>query len=378
MKKILVITGSRGEWGYLRPILEKLDAEPSLEFAILATNMQILTRFGNSYREIERDGFPVKYKIPMSYDGDNYFSHIKSLGSFLSSLADILSSEPYDFILLAGDRGEQLIGAIAGAYAYIPTLHIQAGEVSGNIDGAVRHAIGKLAHIHSASNIDAEQRLLSTGEQPFRVHRTGAPQIDDMILDITPISDVKSKLNIKDGEYCLVVLHPITEDLESLDLYVDEFILAMKEINLIKIFILPNNDVGSDLIKVKINGHNLTNAYFYKNLSRSEYLSILNSCKFIIGNSSSGILEAPTYQTPCVNIGGRQNKRYQGSNVINCQFEKDEILTAISTVSDEDFKEKMLAGDRFPYGCGDSSQKIVDILKATVVNRELLVKELTV
>lgn len=378
MKKILVITGSRGEWGYLRPVLEKLDKEPSLEFSILATNMQVLSGFGNSYKEIEKDGFPVKYKIPMSYEGDNYFSHLKSLGSFLTSLGDILFSESYDFILLAGDRGEQLMGAIAGAYTYIPTLHIQAGELSGNIDGAARHAIGKLAHIHSASNIDAEKRLLSTGEQPFRVYTTGAPQIDDMLLPLESVSVVKTRLNIEEGKYCLVVLHPITEDLKNLDQYVDEFMQALKEVDLIKIFILPNNDVGSELIKEKINGHDLSHAYFFKNLSRSDYLSILNESKFIIGNSSSGILEAPTYQVPCINIGGRQHKRYQGSNVINCDFKKDSVLNAISLVLDDNFKEKMLAGDQFPYGLGDSSQQIVEIFKTIQVNRKLLVKELTV
>ena len=377
-RRILVITGSRGEWGYLRPVLQKLDEEPLLDFSICATNMQVLSRFGNSYEEIERDGFPVAYKIPMSYEGDNYFSHLKSLGSFLSSLGDILFSGKFDFILLAGDRGEQLIGAIAGAYTYIPTLHIQAGELSGNIDGAARHAIGKLAHIHSASNIDAEQRLLKTGEQPFRVYRTGAPQIDDMLLPLESVSDVKTRLKIVDEEHCLVVLHPITEDLNYLDEYVDQFMLAMREMELVKIFILPNNDVGSDLIKEKINSHDLSRGYFFKNLPRADYLSLLKSCKFIIGNSSSGILEAPTYQIPCVNIGGRQKNRYQGSNVINCDFEKTSILTAIATASSQDFKSTMLAGDRFPYGSGDSAQQIVEIFKSISVNRNLLVKELTV
>ena len=377
MRKILVITGSRGEWGYLRPVLERIDQEPSLEYSILATNMQVLSKFGNSYKEIENDGFSVKYKIPMSYEGDNYFSHIKSLGSLLTSLGDILFSEEFDFILLAGDRGEQLMGSIAGAYGYIPTLHIQAGELSGNIDGAARHAIGRLAHIHSASNIDAENRLIASGEQEFRIHRTGAPQIDDMLLERPPLTEVKKRLNIENGEHCLVVLHPVTEDLMELDHYVDEFMLAIQQVDLLKIFILPNNDVGSDIIISKLNGHNLAGAYFFKNLARSDYLSILHDSKFIIGNSSSGILEAPTYKVPCINIGGRQNARYQGSNVINCEFEKNQIVDAMKTVLDNKFKTKMLKGDQFPYGKGDSSQKIVEILKSTIVNRELLVKGLT-
>lgn len=162
MKKILFVTGSRGEWGYIRPILEIIDKDPNLEYELCVTNMHLLPSFGNSYLEIENDGFKIHHKIHMSLDGYDHFTQVKSLGIFFSSFSDVVTNSKPDWILLAGDRGEQLIAATVGAYSYIPVAHIQAGEKSGNIDGTSRHAIGKFAHIHFAANKDASDRLKKT------------------------------------------------------------------------------------------------------------------------------------------------------------------------------------------------------------------------
>ena len=167
--RLLFLTGSRGEWGYIRPILRLIDGSQEFCYSICATNMHLLPSFGLSVKEIESDGFRVEHKIYMSLDGYNHYTQVKSMGLFLSSFADILASSKPDWIVLAGDRGEQLIGAIAGAFCYVPVAHIQAGELSGNIDGMTRHAIGKFAHLHLASNADAAQRLIRLGEEPFRV-----------------------------------------------------------------------------------------------------------------------------------------------------------------------------------------------------------------
>ena len=187
LMRILFVTGSRGEWGYIRPILRLIEKDPELEYELCVTNMHLLPNFGLSEEEIKNDGFEIKHRVFMSLDSYNHISQVKSLGIFLTSMADILASNDYDFIMLAGDRGEQLMGAIAGAYTYIPVGHIQAGEVSGNIDGAARHAIGKLAHVHFASNEDAEERLIKLAEEKFRVFNTGAPQVDEMVQ--TPLLD---------------------------------------------------------------------------------------------------------------------------------------------------------------------------------------------
>ena len=164
MKKILIVTGSRGEWGYIRPILRLMQQRKDVKPVLVVTNMHLLESYGSSYREIEQDGFTIDYKVHMSLDGYNHYTQAKSLGIFLNSLPDILDKERPDWMLLAGDRGEQLMGAIAAAYTYTPVAHIQAGELSGNIDGMTRHAIGKLVHMHFAANQDAADRLKKLGE----------------------------------------------------------------------------------------------------------------------------------------------------------------------------------------------------------------------
>lgn len=179
MKKLMFITGSRGEWGYIRPILNLLNQHEEAKAVLVVTNMHLLPSYGNSYKEIEHDGFHIDYKVHMSLDGYSHYTQAKSLGIFLNSLPDIIEAEKPDWIVLAGDRGEQLMGAIAGAYTYTPVAHIQAGELSGNIDGMTRHAIGKLVHMHFASNQDAANRLVKMGEEAFRVFNTGAPQVDE-------------------------------------------------------------------------------------------------------------------------------------------------------------------------------------------------------
>ena len=215
--RILFVTGSRGEWGYIRPILRLIEKDPELEYELCVTNMHLLPNFGLSEEEIKNDGFEIKHRVFMSLDSYNHISQVKSLGIFLTSMADILASNDYDFIMLAGDRGEQLMGAIAGAYTYIPVGHIQAGEVSGNIDGAARHAIGKLAHVHFASNVDAEERLIKLAEEKFRVFNTGAPQVDEMVQ--TPLLDpeyFEKKYNFDiTREFFLVVQHPVTEEYDE-------------------------------------------------------------------------------------------------------------------------------------------------------------------
>ena len=181
MKKLLFLTGSRGEWGYIRPILRLAQMRDDVETALVVTNMHLLPGYGNSYREIENDGFRIDHKIRMAIEGGDHVSHAKSLGICLQALPDVLDVENPDWVVLAGDRGEQLMGAIAASYMYVPVAHIQAGEVSGNIDGMTRHAIGKLAHLHLAANEDAACRLIKLGEEPFRVHNVGAPQVDEMV-----------------------------------------------------------------------------------------------------------------------------------------------------------------------------------------------------
>ncbi len=379
MKKIMIITGSRGEWGYIRPIMRLIDKRDDVQYILVVTNMHLLPAYGNSYKEIENDGFRIHYKVHMSLDGYSHITQAKSLGIFLSSLPDIIENEKPDWILLAGDRGEQLMGAIAGAYTYTPVAHIQAGELSGNIDGMTRHAIGKLVHLHFAANQDAADRLIKLGEESFRVHNVGAPQIDEMVsAQFTPLEEIEEKLCVKlKNGYILGVMHPVTEEADKAEVQAKVFIKALNQFEMPKIIILPNNDAGSKGVKMAINEYREGEYHMYANLKREDYLGLLKNTECIVGNSSSGLLEAPTFKVPAVNIGRRQNMRFRGINVIDVPFEEEKVIAAINKAMSDEFNEYLQCECVNPYGDGHSSERILELLMNTKIDQKLLVKKLT-
>lgn len=379
MKKIMIITGSRGEWGYIRPIMRLMQKRTDVTPVLVVTNMHLLESYGSSYKEIERDGFTIDYKVHMSLDGYNHYTQAKSLGIFLNSLPDILDKEQPDWVLLAGDRGEQLMGAIAASYTYTPVAHIQAGELSGNIDGMTRHAIGKLVHMHFAANEDAAERLVKLGEESFRVFNVGAPQIDEMVqAKYTELSVLEDNLMISLSEgYILGVMHPVTEEASKAGEQAKIFIQALNEFDCPKIVILPNNDAGSNLVKDAIYEYRKGVYHFYSNLKREDYLGLLKNAKCIVGNSSSGLLEAPTFQIPAVNIGRRQDMRFRGVNVIDVEFDKEGVVRAIEKAVSEEFHAYLQENCVNPYGDGHSSERILDLLLHTKVDEKWLVKKLT-
>lgn len=378
-RRLLFITGSRGEWGYIRPVLRMIERSESMSYAICATNMHLLPAYGHSVQEILNDGFTIDYRIFMSLDGNTHVSQVKSLGAFLSSMADILASNRPDWIVLAGDRGEQLMGAIAGAYCYVPVAHIQAGEVSGNIDGMTRHAIGKYAHLHLASNEDAAERLIRLGEEPFRVHNVGAPQVDELVQGIVTPADqlIRSHGIAFDRPFILVVQHPVTEEFEHAAAQIDATMSALRQFDLPKVVILPNNDAGALMIREGIDRHRHGDFHVFANLKREDYLGVMKLAACMIGNSSSGLIEAPSFELPAVNLGRRQHRRMQGRNVINAAFEEASIVSAVHNALSEEFRVGLRGNCANPYGDGRASERILKVLMDTEITDQILVKSLT-
>lgn len=378
-RRLLFITGSRGEWGYIRPVLRMIERSESMSYAICATNMHLLPAYGHSVQEILNDGFTIDYRIFMSLDGNTHVSQVKSLGAFLSSMADILASNRPDWIVLAGDRGEQLMGAIAGAYCYVPVAHIQAGEVSGNIDGMTRHAIGKYAHLHLASNEDAAERLIRLGEEPFRVHNVGAPQVDELVQGIVTPADqlIRSHGIAFDRPFILVVQHPVTEEFEHAAAQIDATMSALRQFDLPKVVILPNNDAGALMIREGIDRHRHGDFHVFANLKREDYLGVMKLAACMIGNSSSGLIEAPSFELPAVNLGRRQHRRMQGRNVINAAFEEAGIVSAVHNALSEEFRVGLRGNCANPYGDGRASERILKVLMDTEITDQILVKSLT-
>ncbi len=378
-RKILFVTGSRGEYGYIRPVLKLIKDSPSLEAEVLATNMHLLSEFGNSVNEFFYDDIKVDQKVYMALAGYTNATMVKSLGVFMLSMSDILHNKRPDLILLAGDRGEQLVAAIAGAHMNIPIAHIQAGELSGNVDGLMRHAITHFAHIHFASNEDAERRLIKMGEQPFRVLRVGAPQLDEFILgEIASPEKIAERfsLNLK-KPLILVVQHPITEQAASAGQQMMETMQAVISFGLQTVVVYPNNDAGSTAIQECIEANRTINIRVERNVSRHTYGGLLNVASVIVGNSSSGIIEGPSFELPAVNIGRRQEGRFQASNVINvAQHDHKAIKLALKRALSKEFRD-LLKNMVNPYGDGRASKRILKVLETMPIDEKLLFKKNT-
>jgi GDP/UDP-N,N'-diacetylbacillosamine 2-epimerase (hydrolysing) len=376
--KILFITGSRSEWGYIKPVLEILKKK-KIKTEICITNMHLLDSYGYTIDEIKKNGFKVNEKIYMALDGYNTYTMTKSLGVFFISFTDMLLRIKPQWVVIAGDRSESFAACIVAAYNNIPVAHIQAGELSGNIDGQSRHAIGKFAHLHFSANKNFSQILKNLGEQDFRIKTVGSPQLDELrLINNKNKIQIFNKLNIKKSEnYILVVYHGVTEEYYNTEKYFKILLKSLDSFNMTKIWILPNNDAGSTIIKNNIIRYRKNNTLIFDNLDREKYLCVLQNASCIVGNSSSGLIEAPTFKIPCVNIGRRQNKRLKAKNVIDVMdYNKKKIILAIKKALSSKFKSG-LHNLKNPYGNGKSSIKIVEHLLNTKIDQKLLFKELT-
>jgi len=373
--KLLFVLGSRGEWGYIRPLIQ-LAKNSNHQVDIWCANMSVLNRFGKLSEVIKQEGYPVVGEFYTAVDGDDNFAMAKSFGLVSLSASDWLMNHEYDWVIVSGDRVEQLAFVVVASLSNNAICHIQAGERSGNIDGKNRHAIARYAHLHMAANTEAAERLIRSGEDPSRVKVTGAPQIDDMVNQQLPLlQELKERKVINSSKFILSVFHGVTEDLQASKEGIDTLINVLSEIDLPVIWIGSNNDTLGSFIEKKIIASLRIDDKFYSNLNRLDYLALLKNCEFIIGNSSSGILEAPTFGKPAVNIGRRQADRYRGQNVIDCEYNIESISSSIQKARTESFKI-LCSQTKNPYGSGDSSQQILSILEKTIVSPNFLIKQI--
>jgi len=377
-RHVLFVTGSRGEWGYIRPILRRIETHDDLCHSLVVTNMHLLPEFGTSRREITADGFEIDQEIFMALDGFTGVSMAKSLGVFLASVADTLARLEPDLVLLAGDRGEQLMTAIAAAHVNIPVAHVQAGELSGNVDGQTRHALARYAHIHFAANDDAAQRLARSGEELFRIHKVGAPQLDELVAEEPAgLEELAHRFHLDPTKpIVLVVQHPVTEQARRAGEQMAETLAAASALGEQAVLIYPNNDAGSTELRAQIDAARGPWLRVERNVPRHEYVSLLRHSAVLVGNSSSGVIEAPSFRLPVVNVGRRQKGRLLAANVINVPHERDAILGALRRATSPEFRAS-LDGLVNPYGDGRASERIVDILANIPLDERLLYKRLT-
>ncbi len=379
--KVLFLTGSRSDWGYIKPIIDECKKKDIRNY-LCVTNMLLLDTFGSGAKNIINEGYKIDEEIFMSLDGYNNTTTSKSIGVFIISFTDILKRYNPDWVVLAGDRYETLAASIVCAYTNTPIAHIQAGELSGNIDGVARHAIGKFAHLHFASNKDAANRLIKLGEEKFRIKVVGAPQLDQIITykkhnKLNYLKVEKKYFLPKSKNYYLAIFHAVTEEISKIKNQVEILVNSLDNLEEKIVWILPNNDPGSSLIREKILSNKSEKNLIFENFNRLEFLTIMKNSIAMIGNSSAGIIEAPSFNLPAVNIGRRQKNRFRGRNVIDVnEFNSKKIFKSIKYASSLSFRKK-IGNEKNPYGDGKSAKRIVNELIKMYNNENLISKTLT-
>lgn len=381
-RKIAVITGSRADYGHLYWIIKGIKEEPALKLQLFVTGMQLSPEFGLTVREIQKDGFPIAEKIEWDLSSDTEEAIATSMGMGMINFAKAYSRLKPDIVVVLGDRFE-LHAAVSAAVPFrIPVAHIHGGEATeGAFDEQLRHAITKMSHIHFTSNEEYSKRIIQMGENPKNVFCFGSPGIDNIIkLKLLDREGLSRELDIpKDKKIGVVTYHPVTLEHNSSKQQISELLAVLKkEEGIFWVFTLTNADTNGRIVNKMIGKfvkEHPERSRLYPSLGQRRYLSLLKNASLMVGNSSSGLIEAPSFQLPVVNIGDRQRGRIRALNVIDVKKCKREYISdAIVKTLSAEFRES-LKGLKNPYGEGNSSEKIVNTLKAISINEDLIKKE---
>ena len=385
-KKIIYISGTRADYGLMRETLFRIQKTPGLSPGIIATGMHLMPEFGMTLEDIKRDGFKDIQVIPATYRKDNRRSMAEFIGKFISLFTVYLSTHKPDIILLLGDRAEMLAAAVAGVYAGDKTIiaHIHGGEITSTVDESARHAITKLAHIHLCATPKAAERVIKMGEDKKNVHIVGAPGLDAILsAKYTPPHILAQKYKFdRTRPLAILVQHPVTAEISEAPEQISATISALVKKNIRTIIIYPNADAGGrkmiSVIKKFVaktgSEGNLMSAY--PSIPREDYLGLMRCASFIIGNSSSGIIEAPSLGLPAINIGTRQSGRERAENVIDTGYAEKDIIKAIDRVLNDKKFLKKISSKKNPYGDGKTADRIAGILEKIQITPQLLQKKL--
>lgn len=332
-RRVLFLTGTRADFGKLKPLISRVQDDARFECTIFATGMHTLSRYGLTINEIHKAGFR------------NVVPYINQIGAQTTQMDLVLANtiqglgyyvrefEP-DMIVIHGDRTEALAGAIVGALNNILVAHIEGGELSGTVDELLRHSVSKLSHLHFVANDDARRRLLQMGERPQTIFAIGSPEVDIMLSDdLPPVDDVLRHYAIPFRDYAVFLYHPVTTELQSQQRSVGDVVRALESSGLNFVVIYPNNDTGSAVILDALARLNANPRFrLLPSLRFESFLTLLKHARALVGNSSAGVREAPVYGVPTVNIGTRQNRRHESESILNVPAEHDAIVRALAAL----------------------------------------------
>lgn len=356
-RKILFITGTRADYGKMKPLMREAESLDSVDVYVYVSGMHLLEKYGSTYVEIEKDHYAHTFidfsqtnKGDMSYD----------LGDVICHLTSYVQRVLPDLVVVHGDRIDALAGAIVGAFHNIKVAHIEGGELSGTIDESIRHAISKFAHIHLVSNPEAKHRLIQLGEEEKRIYILGSPDIDIMLSDTLPsLEKVRERYKIAFDHYAILMYHPVTTEAKKLKRNISALVSAVLESEYQYVVVYPNNDFGSEIILSEYE-RLLNNRRFavYPSLRFEHFLTLLKNADFMIGNSSAGIRETGIYGIPAIDIGSRQHGRYSANvrNICHVNEDKEEIIRAI-----RDIERYRIHNNA--YGGGDSAKRFRTLIQ---------------
>ncbi|MYL69833.1 UDP-N-acetylglucosamine 2-epimerase (hydrolyzing) [Halobacillus litoralis] len=380
MKKVCVLTATRAEYGLLKPLISRISNDSFVKENIVVTGAHLSPEFGLTYKDIESDGFDIDEKIEILVSADTPSSISKSMGLAMISFADYFARSKPDLLIVLGDRYETLAVCTAAMNERIPIAHLYGGETTeGAVDESVRHAITKLSYLHFTSTEEYRNRVIQLGEHPERVHTVGGLGVENILQSkFLSKDDLAESINFKlDKPFAMVTFHPVTLEDNQAEIQFQELLNVCKLYPQMKfIFTKANADAHGRIINQMIDKYvqDHDHAVAFTSLGLKRYLSGLKYAACVIGNSSSGLLEAPSFGIPTINIGDRQKGRIQAASVINCYPTTSDINRAMELALSEEFKviaEKTIN----PYGDGNTSIKILDVVKEQLKESEITLKK---
>ena len=360
--QVLIVTGTRAEFGLLEPVMVEALKSPFLEPKFLVTGIHTLSTFGNTQEEIKIKGFPIAHTVTINESDDM----TTALAKEITGINEYLKNNKTDLVVVLGDRPEPLAASIAAAYLKIPVAHINGGDVSGQgIDEFNRHAITRFSHFHFVSCAANKKRVSALGEEKWRIFNVGATGLDSLQkVNYLNLEELSLKYNLDTSQpWFLVLHHPTPLDQTPFEDQIKPILKATSKFNAEIFIIYPNSDTGHEIFTREIENYaNKPKFQIHKSLTRADYLSILKNFNVLIGNSSSGIIESSYYKIPTINIGNRQNGRACGINVINVDYDEKKIEKAIKKAISKEFT--ILAKNaESPYGGGEVSKKIIRVIE---------------
>lgn len=380
MKKVVVLTAARSEYGLLSPVIKKLYAISELDVQVVVTGMHLSPEFGMTVKEIEADGIRIEKKIEMLLSADTDSAISKSMGLAMISFADYFGESKPDALLVLGDRYETLAVCCAAMNARIPIFHMYGGDTTeGAIDEAVRHAITKMSYLHFTATDIHRTRVIQMGEDPDRVFTVGSTGVENALhIDFYTKEELESDMRIELGnKYAVATFHPVTLEDNSAEVQIKELLNAVVKFSDITfLFTKANADANGRIINetIKTYAERNRNLLIVDSLGMRKYLSAVKSAAFVIGNSSSGIAEVPSFGIPTINIGDRQRGRFHGATVIDCEPITKDIESAIKKAINREFLKK-IENEVNPYGNGNTSDKIAKIISTFLMTENIDIKK---